>query len=44
MFKKLRGRICLAVVTKRFQRMDILSGQNAESIKEERDDNFMVNH
>ena len=37
MFKKVeksefRGRICAGVTSERFERMDILRGQNAESI------------
>ena len=29
---ELRGRICEVVATERFERMDILSGQNDESV------------
>ena len=30
---ELRGCICAVVATKRLERMDILSGQNTESVK-----------
>ena len=30
---ELRGRICEVIATERFGRMDILSGQNSESVK-----------